>query len=227
MTAIRHLILFGIPTALMLAACPEDGDGEQGAAGGGPGGGPGGAGGGGGGGIADGTLGAGQGNAHDCGGSYRVAQESITDGVPLSGTITCGECTGQVMVTVLDLPPTEGGSEGDPCITSATFDGPGDFTMNLPAGLSAVNIVTMDMASSGWGLKEKVPVSGAGATGVSLIVGDKPEGTPITSAGEELPSERSGEQTNAAAPEAIGDVPQEEVSSEAPETQVDVPVEAQ
>ena len=107
--------------------------------------------------------------------------------------------------------------------------------MNLPAGLSAINIVTLDVASSSWGLKEKVPVSDAGATGVSLIVGDKPEGTPVTSAGEALPSERSGEQNNADAPESIGDVPQEEAGSDGtpnpeptPEaTQAEVPVEAE
>ena len=130
MTAIRHLLLFGIPTALMLSACPEDGEGEQGAAE-----------------VvpeaapevvpvveAEALLKErwepGR-NAHDCGGSYRMSQghrwcTTFRDHY-LWGMY------GPVTVTVLDLPP-KGGSEGEPCITSATFDGPGDFNMNLPAG---------------------------------------------------------------------------------------------
>jgi hypothetical protein len=210
-------IMCMVACLFVATACPEDvpGDGTQGGAVGDPSAGSSAVGGG----VAENT-GLGLGGAHDCG-TPRVTQDAITEGVSLEGVVVCASCTGSITLTVLDRPPNDGGSaDEDPCITTATVEAAGAFSIQVPAGISAVNIqVVDDNDQSNWGQSDGlVKLTASGALGVTLTVGERPVGEAKTSADEVLPPTKSGDERGA---------PPTEVGTQAPGPELEGQAEAE
>ena len=136
-----------------------------------------------------GTLG-----AHDCS-APQFTQDAITDGLTVSGTVDCSDCSEGVTISVLYPPPSADDQTDiapeDSCITQLQTAA-GSFSLLVPAGISKINIQTIDNTDLNvWGLFE-VELGEGGADNVNLDVTTKPQGPAITSAGEALPATPSG-----------------------------------
>jgi hypothetical protein len=80
------------------------------------------------------------------------AQEDLSDGAVLKGTLGCDDCGGKLLVRVLPPPPDQAGGEdeGIVLITQKIFDEPGSFEIRVPKDRKAVVLqVVEDTDGSG------------------------------------------------------------------------------
>jgi hypothetical protein len=141
-----------------------------------------------------------------------MPQDTITDGISVSGTLTCEGCQGTLIVRIEDA-----SSQPPQLLTSASFDAPGAYTMKAPKGKQAVLMVIHDENGDGqptpgenigiWtgGLLE----TNTDQADIDLAVGVMPETPPIAPEGDPpAPTEIP--------PEAPAEIPAE-VPAEAPQ----------
>ncbi len=113
--------------------------------------------------------------------SPKFLQDQLADGATVKGELSCGDCTGKLLVRVLPPPPSETGpAAGDiQLITVASFDAPGPFEMKVPSEGTIVLQVVDDANSDGqpssgerMGFGDQGPLQIAGdVEGVKLEVG--------------------------------------------------------
>lgn len=71
-------------------------------------------------------------------------QDEIEDGVQISGTLTCEDCQGSLIVRIEDA-----GSHPPKLLTEATFEAPGPFLIKAPRDKKVVLMVIHDADGSG------------------------------------------------------------------------------
>ncbi len=109
-------------------------------------------------------------------------QEALAEGVAISGTLACDECSGRLLVRIEDAnarPPT--------LLTQKSFTGPGDYSIQAPKNMSVILMVVHDKNSDGFptpgeplGLWSGGLVdTSADAADVDLTVGVMPELPPV------------------------------------------------
>ncbi len=124
----------------------------------------------------------------------RYKQEDITDGVTVSGTVSCADCSGKLLIRVLPPPPDQGGTDEEiHLVTSRIFESSGPFELKIPAAYSKVVLQVVDDAdgngrpsdSERMGIPAGGPTSLAGGSvsGIELVVGVFPEQTGPAQAG--------------------------------------------
>ena len=127
-----------------------------------------------------------------------TAQDAFgEDAVSLAGNLTCSEGSGPFYVYVMPPPPEEGEADNGPpiAVTSAKVEGPGDFTLKVPAGRDVVVLgfedADDDGAPSEGGIffhddGSRVSTDGGATLSLDCLnLAAPPEGTPM--APEEAP----------------------------------------
>ncbi len=153
-----------------------------------------------------------------------VTQEQITDGVKISGTLSCDDCSGTLLVRVED-----GGANPPRLLTEKSFEEAGPYSILVPKDKSVVLMVVHDADSNGQptpgeaiGIWTGGLLKSSGDTAdVDLAVGVMPDTPPIppteeemAARGEEIPPEATEVPANPDPAEAEPEVEAEDTPAE-------------
>ncbi|MBO84507.1 MAG: hypothetical protein CL927_04060 [Deltaproteobacteria bacterium] len=129
----------------------------------------------------------------------RYEQDSITGGHLVTGTTSCPDCAGKVLIRVLPPPPDQGGVDEEiHLVTTKSYDGPGDFELKIPKDYDSVVLQVVDDADGNGKPSSNermgIPAGGptkvkGGASGIELQVGVFPDQPAMDGSGQPMPSD--------------------------------------
>ena len=149
----------------------------------------------------------------------RYEQADITGGHVVSGTTTCAECTGKVLIRVLPPPPDQGGVDEEiHLITTKSYDASGPFELKIPSDYDTVVLQVVDDADGNGkpSANERMGIPSGGPTkvkggvsGIELTVGVFPDQPAMDGSGQPMPSDPTPGATPEGTPPTEGGMPGE------------------